>query len=57
MSEVKAVDCQVYKIQTLVDSGSRITIDVGFDASWLVQDLLARYMAGNNDYKIVFIKE
>lgn len=57
MSEVKAVDCQIYKLQTLVDSGARVTIDLGYDAVWLIEQLMSAKMRGDDNYKIVFIKE
>ena len=54
---VPVVEGVVYKVTTTADGGARITIDVGFDASWIVKELLLKKMSGDEIVKMVFIQE
>lgn len=44
----------VYKIQTLVDGGARVTLDLGLDSSELITKILAFKMTGNEFMEVSF---
>lgn len=56
MQEVakKSCDAIIYKIQTLVDGGARITLDVGGHDLDLITRLLQSKISGNDYFKVTF---
>lgn len=56
MEESSVAVCQVYKIQTLIDGGARITLDVGSDAAQLVQELLRGKLLDDPQYYVTMVR-
>lgn len=50
------IDALVNKIQTTIDGGCRITIDVGMEAQPIVSRLMENKMNGEDLVKVAFVE-
>lgn len=48
---------EIFKVQTTLDGGARITINLGHESSDLVASLMAHKMRTNKLVRVVFIEE
>lgn len=46
----------INKVQTTADSGARITLDVGADASELIRELMSHKLSENGFVHVSFVK-
>ena len=54
--ELGATSAILYKIQTLVDGGARITLDLGAHSSEIIVKLLECKMRGDDYFQIGFVQ-
>lgn len=55
-AELPVLDAIINKVQTTADGGARITLDLGYESSDVIKQLLVKKMSGNDMIKIVLVE-
>jgi len=55
-SSIGAAEAQIYKIQTLIDGGARVTLDLGYNDETLLTKLIQKKMRGDDLVCVAFVE-
>ncbi len=56
MEELGSCSAQIYKLQTTIDGGARITLDVGCDARKLIKNLMDKKLSDSDAVFVAFVE-